>query len=251
MKAFLKRFGSIRAAYRCLQPLFPAWSMNSIPNYLRFWKTYREYRRMQGCPPCALEDILAQIGDWHSTTPISYYFYQDSWAFRKVAERRPPQHVDVGSTALLVGCFAGIMPTVSIDVRPLEATLPGLESRAGNITEMPFADGTVVSLSALCVIEHIGLGRYGDPVDPDGTRKAARELSRIIAPGGDLYVSAPIGRSYIAFNAHRCFGKDEFIEMFPGLKLVEYQLVNDHGVTEGINLDPRSGMHVGLFHFRK
>ncbi|MGH8246030.1 MAG: DUF268 domain-containing protein, partial [Gammaproteobacteria bacterium] len=234
-----------------VQPLLPSWPANPLRNYARFWKTYLDYRRLQGRCPCTLEDLNVQIGDWHVTTPISFYFYQDTWAFRKIAERRPAQHVDVGSTALLVGCIAGLVPTVSIDVRPLQAGIPGLEVRSGNITELPFPDGSVGSLSALCVIEHIGLGRYGDPVDPEGTRKAALELARVLAPGGDLYVSTPIGRSYVAFNAHRSFTTDEFLSLFSSLKLVDYQLVNNHGTTAEINPDPNSGLHVGLFHFRK
>ena len=251
MKSFLNRFRWVRAAYRCVQPLLPSWPGNPLRNYARFWRTYLEYRRLQRRSPCALEDLLAQIGDWHASTPITYYFYQDTWAFRKIAERRPAQHVDVGSTALLVGCIAGLVPTVSIDIRPLQARIPGLEVRIGNITEMPFPEGSVGSLSSLCVIEHIGLGRYGDPLDPEGARKAALELTRVLAPGGNLYVSAPIGRSYVAFNAHRSFTKDEFLGLFSALTLVEYQLVNDHGTTTEISPDPHSGLHVGLFHFRK
>lgn len=251
MKAFLKRVRWVRSVYRCLQPLIPTWPMNPLRNYVRFWRTFSEYRRMQGSPPCALEDLNAQIGDWHSTTPVSFYFYQDTWAFRKIAERRPLQHVDTGSTALLVGCIAGIVPTISIDVRPLQVSIPGLIARSGNITEMPFPDNSVTSLSALCVIEHIGLGRYGDPVDPEGTRKAAVELARVLAPGGDLYVSAPIGRSYVAFNAHRSFTREEFEQLFPSLTLIEYKVVNNEGGTTEVHPDPRRGLHVGLFHFRK
>jgi SAM-dependent methyltransferase len=247
----LKRGKWIRAAYRCVQPLLPSLPSDCLRSYIRFWKTFVHYRRLNGRAPCALEDIEAQIGDWHATTPLSFYFYQDTWAFRKIVERRPRQHVDIGSTALLVGCIAGVTPTISIDVRPLKVCVPGLEARAGNIVEMPFPDNSIASLSALCVIEHIGLGRYGDPVDPDGTRKAARELARVLAPGGDLYVSAPVGRSYVAFNAHRSFTRNEFEGLFPSLTLIEYQIVNNNGAATEINPDPRLGLHVGLFHFRK
>lgn len=251
MKQFLQRVRWIRAAYRCVQPLIPSWPGNPLQNYARFWRTFSEYRRLQGRPPCALEDLDAHIDDWQSTTPLSFYFFQDTWAFRKIAQRHPQQHVDVGSTALLVGCIAGLIPTISIDVRPLKVHISGLEARSGNITEMPFPGNSVESLSALCVVEHIGLGRYGDPMDPDGTRKAARELTRVLAPGGDLYVSAPIGRSYIAFNAHRSFTRAEFEALFPSLTLMEYQLINNEGTTTEIHPDPRRGLHVGLFHFRK
>jgi hypothetical protein len=192
-----------------------------------------------------------QIGDWHSTTPISFYFFQDTWVFHHVARQRPEWHLDVGSTALLVGCLAGVVKTVSLDIRPLAVQLPGLHAMGGSITHLTFPSDSVPSISSLCVIEHIGLGRYGDPLDPEGTIKAARELSRVLASGGDLYVSAPCGRSYVAFNAHRSFEKDEFIQLFGGLVLKEYLLVNNFGVTETVNPNPEAGLHVGLFHFTK
>jgi SAM-dependent methyltransferase len=193
----------------------------------------------------------AQISDWHATTPVSFYFYQDTWAFHKIVQQKPDSHLDIGSTALLVGCLAGVLPTISLDFRPLPVQLKGLRTMSGSITQLPFADGSVESISSLCVIEHIGLGRYGDPLDPEGTQKAAQELSRVLAPGGNLYVSAPCGRSYIAFNAHRSFDKEEFINFFPTLTLKEFALVNAQGTTDKINPDPQSGLHVGLFHFTK
>ena len=49
------------------------------------------------------------------------------------------------------------------------------------------------------MLEHIGLGRYGDPIDPQGTEKAATELQRVLAPGGDLYLSLPIEKESRVF----------------------------------------------------
>ena len=65
--------------------------------------------------------------------------------------------------------------------------------------------------------EHIGLGRYGDPLDPLGTRKAAAELQRVLAPGGQLLFSLPVGRPRVEFNAHRVHDPHEVASWFDGL----------------------------------
>ena len=46
----------------------------------------------------------------------------------------------------------------------------------------------IVSLSA---IEHVGLGHYGDPLDPDGDTTAIAHAWRWLKPGGWLYFDVP------------------------------------------------------------
>jgi hypothetical protein len=81
----------------------------------------------------------------------------------------------------------------------------------------------------LHVIEHIGLGRYGDPIDPQGSIKAALELQRIVSHGGKLLLSLPIGRERICFNAHRVHAAATVLTMFPQMELVEFSFVDDDG----------------------
>src|SRR5262249_33464016 len=139
-------------------------------------------------------DDRPQLLDRTRTTPFDPgYTYQDAWAARQIYRNRPGRHVDVGSRITFVAGIAAFVPVTFIDIRPPDLAIPGLESLPGNILGLPFDDRSLESVSCLHVAEHIGLGRYGDDLDPRGTVKAAAELQRILGPGGHLYFSLPVG----------------------------------------------------------
>jgi SAM-dependent methyltransferase len=143
---------------------------------------------------------------------------------------------------------------VFLDYRPLNARLSGLASVAGDIRSLPFVDSTVTSLSCLHVIEHIGLGRYGDDLDPKGSSKAARELQRILASRGKLYLSVPVGRERVCFNAHRVFSTSTILAWFPALQLTNFSLVGDDGKFLG-DISPTAADRMeygcGMFEFTR
>ena len=70
------------------------------------------------------------------------------------------------------------------------------------VTNLSHLDDSVESLSYLHTMEHIGLGRYGDPIDPLGYLKGMNELQRVLKPGGKLYLSVLIGQERVEFNAY-------------------------------------------------
>lgn len=80
------------------------------------------------------------------------------------------------------------------------------------------------------VIEHIGLGRYGEPLDPDGDLKAIAELKRVLKPGGSLFFVTPVGKPRIQFNAHRIYSYEQIAEYFFGLEIRQFALVDDSGL---------------------
>ena len=190
----------------------------------------RAYRRLPHAEPLSLRDAFPQLGDRLATSPFDrHYFFQDIWAARRISELAPSRHVDVGSRVDYVGFLTTICETVFIDIRPLPAQLDRLQSLAGSILALPLADRSVSSLSCLHVAEHIGLGRYGDTLDPLGTRRAAGELERVLAPGGQLLFSLPVGRPRVCFNAHRIHDPREVPAMFAELTLTEFSGIDDDG----------------------
>lgn len=94
--------------------------------------------------------------------------------------------------------------------------------------KLPFENNSVESLSCMHTVEHIGLGRYGDPVDADGDIKAINELKRVLRPGGTLLFVTPLtGQPRIEFNAHRVYSYDQVMHLFSDLQLKEFSLVPD------------------------
>ncbi|MGA7594559.1 MAG: DUF268 domain-containing protein [Gallionella sp.] len=229
--------------------------LKNIPKYISFFSELRQYKRMEGAEDISMNDLYPILDERTSTTTFdTHYFYQDIWAFRKILESGTKSHVDVGSKVDYVGFLSTITQVTFIDIRPLITDLSNFESKAGSILEMPYPDGSVSSLSCLHVAEHIGLGRYGDPIDPLGTVKACKELQRVLAPGGNLYFGLPIGKPRVCFNAHRIHSTDQILEYFAGLRLVEFSFVNDKGrfmqnVEPNIAKGAKYGC--GLFQFTK
>lgn len=141
-----------------------------------------------------------------------------------------------------------------MDIRPLNAELPNLENIKGDILHLPFPDNSIKSLSCLHVAEHIGLGRYGDPLDPLGTKKACAELARVLVPGGNLYFSVPIGKERVQFNAHRIHQPQTILGYFRNLKLLEFSAIDDKGKlhTNTSSASFNNSKHsCGLFHLTK
>ena len=195
--------------------------------YFRDWDAYR---RLPGAEPLRWSEAHPQLHDRTATTGIdAHYFYVNGWAMRQIVAEAPAVHVDVGSLTIFANLLGAVRPVVFLDYRPLPTQLSGLDSVGASILQLPFRDGSVRSLSCLHVAEHIGLGRYGDPLDPEGTRKACRELARVLAPGGSLYFALPVGRERLCFNAHRVHDPERVAAMFPDLELVGFAGVDDDG----------------------
>jgi SAM-dependent methyltransferase len=157
-----------------------------------------------------------------------HYFQQDLWAAKLIHRANPPEHWDIGSR--IDGFIAHLLvfrEVHVIDIRGLSSEVEGLLFHRGDLTALDIPTASISSLSCLHAMEHVGLGRYGDPIDPEGCFQGMRELARVLAPKGKLYFSVPIGRERVEFNAHRIFSPDTIVQHLSSLKLLHFAAIDD------------------------
>lgn len=176
--------------------------------------------RWEDRQPIFFEDTGSHNFDRH-------YVYHTAWAIRKVHEINPNRHVDFSSSLYFCSLLSAFIPTTFYDFRPPRLKLDNLTIESADLTSLKIADASFQSVSCMHVIEHIGLGRYGDAIDPDGDLKAMHELQRIVKPGGSLLLVVPVGKPKVEFNAQRIYAFDQIIEVFSEMRLVEFALVPD------------------------
>lgn len=217
-----------------------------ISGWLRFWKSYHQYKQVSGIEDHQLlNDLYPCIGEDTTETLIEpIYFYQDTWAFEQILKQNPKCHIDIGSHHKFVAFLSKVIPVTMIDIRPLSLAMESLQFKEGSILNLPFEDNSIDSLSSLCVVEHVGLGRYGDPLDPAGSEKAITELKRVIGPNGHLYISMPVDDSNTTFfNAHRAFEESYIENLLLPLKIVDKKYIFKRKMVE----EKPSGFCIALY----
>ncbi len=186
----------------------------------------------------------------------NHYLYHTAWAARVVKRIAPAKHVDISSYTYFATILSAFIPVDYYDYRMLPVTLDDLHCGTADLYQLPFEDDSIASLSCMHVVEHVGLGRYGDNPCYDGDLKAFQELSRVLAPGGDLLFVVPIGKPKIVYNAHRIYSYDQIITAFSGLHLEEFSLIPDdkyHGMMKSpdVSIVNAQNYGCGCFWFKK
>ena len=184
-------------------------SLHDYPGYRRDLRTLKSQ--------ASAAETLFPLGRMHpclgerssdSGEARGHYFHQDLLVARRIHEKSPERHVDVGSRVDgFVAHVASFRPIEVLDIRPLAIEIPNVTFTQADLMNPVGASlrGYCDSISCLHALEHFGLGRYGDPVRYDGYLIGLANLGEILKTGGTFYLSVPIGPQRIEFNAHRVF----------------------------------------------
>ena len=72
-------------------------------------------------------------------------------------------------------------------------------------------------------IEHSGLGRYGDPLNPNADIETMDLIHKLLKSDGILLWGAPVGgNDVVTWNAHRVYGKIRLPIIFKKFKVLEW-----------------------------
>ncbi len=202
----------LKGVYRllCHMSIDPIAAIGFLRRYPRYLMDRKKYRAMMGAE---LRGVWG-FSDWPLLTDgdkpaasLGEYFWQDLYVAMRIIQANPSRHVDVGSR--IDGFIAHLACTRCvevIDIRPPPTDIPNVTFVQSSLLDLyNVPRGEVECVTCLHTLEHIGLGRYGDAVDHEGWRKGLTALAELVKNGGNLWLSVPIGRQRIEFNAHRIF----------------------------------------------
>ena len=183
--------------------------LTSIKPAVFFYSQYRSFRKIysQSAKTDGKLRFSPQLSDLGEGAGVAggHYFWQDLLVAREIFNRSPKRHIDIGSR--IDGFIAHLMvfrDVEIIDIRELESIDDRMKFSISDAMDLSNIDSSSVeSLSSLHAIEHFGLGRYGDPLDPNGHIRAIKEIQRVLSPGGYFYLSFPTGIPEILFNDKR------------------------------------------------
>lgn len=232
-------------------------SLRGLLGYLRDWAAFRKgYAGNMKFMPC-LHDRHEEGGATQSE-----YFWQDLLVARAIHDAKPIKHVDIGSRVDgFVAHVASFRDCEVFDVRPVSTVVPGVVFHQVDLmTPTTAVGGYCDSLSCLHAIEHFGLGRYGDPVNPQGYQRGIANMAQLLKPGGTLYLSTPIGQERVEFNANWVFDPRSIVRCAEagGMTLKKLTVITPgHGphekaITEEVFAElAQQRYHLGVFIFTK
>jgi hypothetical protein len=215
--SFLSRLNWILSEQFGLSPKKFLRGISQIPWYLKSFFTFKKTAKDNlELMPC-LHDRYDESGSSNSE-----YFWQDLFVAQKVFDAFPVIHLDIGSRIDgFVAHLASFRVVEVIDIRPnpneiINVRFTRMDLMDGNVKLNNYCD----SISCLHALEHFGLGRYGDMLDSNGWKKGLSNMSKILQVGGRMYLSVPVGRPRVVFNAHRVFAIEELLNEMAKLNLV-------------------------------
>jgi hypothetical protein len=206
IKAILQKMHWFLASQVGVDPRRFLNSLCGLPSFISGWIAFSaNYSGKMEVMPC-LYDKHEEGGSIKNE-----YFWQDLYVARAIFLNNPKRHIDIGSRVDgFVAHVASFREIEVFDVRPITTQITGIRFTQADLMNLAIdpIEGEVKacdSISCLHALEHFGLGRYGDPIDPNGYALGFANMAKILIPGGRFYLSTPIGRERVIFNANWVF----------------------------------------------
>ena len=136
----------------------------------------------------------------------------------------------------VIGCERGFYPAMAAfsgasavdiyDIRPVQVNYPEFNAYQIDLSMTPSIRKYDL-IMCISTLEHCGLGRYGDDLNPYGDRRLLAALIRSLKPDGKLIISLPIGQGILCNNLHRVYSQYRLSKLTHGSKLIWHTPITD------------------------
>jgi SAM-dependent methyltransferase len=144
---------------------------------------------------------------------------------------------EVRDPILDIGCCSSQLPialasrgfrVVGIDFNPYPYKHPKFTAVRGDAMRIPFATGCFGAVLAISVIEHIGIGHYGDPLAEMGDCAVVNEIVRVLRPGGRVLITVPFGRA-MTDDFQRVYDPQRLRKLLAPIEVVKVEHARSRG----------------------
>ena len=211
---------SARAVFFIPQSLLSEFSMN---NQARIELWYLSNVGTSKKPTVFTREMIDEYIQLAQRRGTAHYGITDNW-FMDALDQYPIRN----SNCVILGssdpwyksvCLYYGATTTTIEYNPLLSEDPRIRVMTpSHYDKHPEQFDCAVSISSF---EHDGLGRYGDPINPNADLATMQKMKTMLKPGGHLFLSVPIGQDILVWNAHRVYGRIRFPLLIQGWDVVD------------------------------
>lgn len=178
-----------------------------------------------------LHAIPARIIGDASADPTEFFDHYDAfayWAARKINARGSSQRIlDIGSVKMMNAILSAhhdVTSLVLADCHDEISTVRYVRHDASD--PMPFPDAAFDVFTSMASLQLVGLGRYGDRLNPNCLPDLVKELGRVMRRDSVLLVSMCLGKNLLNFNNSWFFDIETIKRIFAGWELVDVLIDN-------------------------
>jgi hypothetical protein len=197
----------------------------------RIWAgNFRRYRSLMRAEHPFRAFPMRVVGDASAdpTELMDHYDCFAYWAARKIHARGAPLALlDVGSTKMMNAQFSAQHDVTSIVLAECGDQISTVRYIRGDVSDpLPLPDASFDVFTSTVALPLIGLGRYGDRINPDCLFQLIAELGRVLRKDADIICSMCLGRNVLNFNNGWFFDLPTLRSIFPGWHLADYLIDN-------------------------
>jgi hypothetical protein len=174
-------------------------------------------------PKFYAKEEIVRLSERAMRHETNYYGKTDEWLYQAL-DKYSIKGLEVAVIGSATPWYEGIClcygaKCTTIEYNKIVSDHPGITfMTVDEYKRQPKRFDAALSISSF---EHDGLGRYGDPLNPNGDLEAMQSMKQILKSGGLLFLAVPVGKDKLVWNAHRIYGRRRLRLLLEGWKTLD------------------------------